>query len=122
MKLTKDMFDELLVVTEECDSFNLEGLPQDEVISIVFRLAQIRKSDFDCFWTYENKDINKEDALASIHLNWGTNSEPFAMVGIYYDIFNHFTEHIIPLDNIPRKKYKDIELFNANFDENRYNK
>lgn len=49
MILTKDKFDELLITTDDCDIYNLYGLPQEEVISIIFRLADICKTDFDCY-------------------------------------------------------------------------
>lgn len=135
MILTKDMFDELLITTDDCDSYKLYGLPFDEVVSIIYRVAKLHKTDFSCYWYYYNLEKDSDNPVAVIQFTWGIKKGFSASLLIEYNVFDAGHTYEISLFNIPMRLYNEvelydleaifeqgIELFNANFNESKYNK
>lgn len=138
LPLTRQHLDNLLVEADDMDNHSpwCRHMPNDEIIAEVFRYAKENDSNFSCmaFFYDDGCDFN----VAEVSLSYDSDTGFQAYLTINYSEDSGFDldsgdVYKIDLDSVPLKTYGDfelydfdeiinrgIELFNTNFDLERY--
>ena len=135
LPLTREDLNSFLVTSGfimDSDSPWCRKLSKDKIIEEVFTYAEESNSDYSCHAFYYDEDYD-DLALAIITLNWDNETGFSASLAIQYSDFSDEEYFRIDLDKVPMKKYgevelydfneiinRGIELFNSNFDINKY--
>lgn len=128
--LTREDINSFLVESDSMDSNSpwCRKMSDDEIIMSVFEYAKENDLEYGCHAFHYNEDVDNF-ALAMISLNWNSD------IGFSAGLSIAESEYIsIGLDSVPIRQYgeyelydfeeiinKGIELFNSNFNPEKYN-